>query len=441
MVAVRRALAAAPRTLALLLVLLLTPAVARADFMEAYRAGTDAAERGDWVAVERLMEEAIAERPEPAQRLARYLHFKPYIPHYYLGLSRFRQGDCPGALESWEEAERREIVRSDEEAWRRIIEGREECRRVAERRRRFESLAEEAKELLAEAYRLASGLEELAGDPKLESARRQDPSFDQRRRDLERELDRSRRKLRAAVEAGPDTPDEPPVTRRELAAERERLERGEAALTELRSALSQRQAGVEQRLASERDRLAALRDTARALLEETEDLAEEFPGVAEERGELAEELAAADADAFRGTGLAELVLRRQRLTAAVGSTRAAAEAPPAGLLAAADAYFAGDLELAVDLAEDAELETPKARAHAALLRAAARFSLWQAEGGGNLELLEAARRDVRAAREADPEIAPLPSAFSPRFLAFFEANLPAAGDDETEAETGDDPAG
>ena len=445
--AVRRSGTTAPGPLsqglpaALSLVLALLAAPVEADFIDAYRAGTEAAERGDWTAVERLMEEAIAERPEPAQRLLRYLHLNPYVPHYYLGLARFEKGDCPGALEAWAESERREVVRAAEEEWRRLTEGWAECRRRLERRRRIEALAAEAQELQGEVDRLSSALDELLSDPTLAGARRQDPSFDERRAELDRLLERSRDRLRTAAEADPDDPSAPPIGRRGLVAERERLERAEAALTELRSTLSEHRAALRQRLVSERERLATLGSTAQTLLGETAQLAGEFAGVAAAREELAAQLDAARA-ALRGDpSLPELVRRRQRLTTAVGRMRAAAEPPPARLLAAADAYFDGDLERAVELASDADFENPKARAHAALLRAAARFTQWQVDDRGDLQLLEAALRDVRAAYAADPTLSPLPGAFSPRFLAFFEANLPAAGAVQPPDPVRSDPSG
>ena len=82
-----------PSALALAVALLLAVpgAGAAQTFLEAYHAGLDAVERGDWPTAERLMTEATAERPEAAQRLIRHLQFKPYVPWFYLGLARYHR--------------------------------------------------------------------------------------------------------------------------------------------------------------------------------------------------------------------------------------------------------------------------------------------------------------------------------------------------------------
>lgn len=72
-------------------------------------------------------------------------------------------------------------------------------------------------------------------------------------------------------------------------------------------------------------------------------------------------------------------------------------------------------------AED-EFGSTRALAHALLFRAAARHALYLLGGERQGDLLEAARRDVRACRRADPRLQPLEGYFSPRFLSFFEAS-------------------
>jgi len=396
------------------------------EFLEAYRAGLDAVERQDWSAAETLMAEAAADRPEASQRLARYLYFKPYIPHYYLGLARFRQGDCPGALEAWEESERQDFVRSDADAWGILTEGRAECAQRREAADRAQQVATELEGLLDRVRRAIAEAAQLA--PRAESAgiwREGRPSP----ADL---LDSARQSLsdaRRVLDRQGDGELEP-----QAADQVRRLARMALSnLDALRSRLDNLERQVLEQRGSERQRLEALQRAARRLLDQTEELAAEIPIVAQERGALATALDAAESASGGTVPVDVLANARNRLASAVETLRRTAEPPPQPLVDGAEAYFSGELERAVELLSELDTSTPeedetararRTRAHAALLRGAARFSLWQMGGAADIELLEAARHDVRTAREADPDLTPLPRAFSPRFLAFFEANLP-----------------
>lgn len=420
--------------LALLLILLATSAApARAqDFLEAYRAGVDAIERQDWTAAETLMTEAASGRPEAAQRLARFLYFKPYIPHYYLGLARLRQGDCAGALEAWEESERQGVVQAEADAWSVLTAERAECVRRRAEADEAAQVARELQNLLGRVDRGIAEAEDLA--PRAQSAgvwRQGRPSPADRLESARQTVAEARRLVdEGAGEAGSGA----------IPAETVERVRGlaQSALSTLEALESQvdalEQQVVEQR-GSERQRLEALQGRARRLLDETEDLAAEIPVVAQERGALAAALDASTAATGDAVPVDVLATARRQLSTAVETLSRVSQPPPAPLLEGADAYFSGELEQAVEMlseldtdpAADGQEEPPRqrrARAHAALLRGAARFSLWQMGGAADIDLLEAARRDVRIAREADPELMPLPRAFSPRFLAFFEANPP-----------------
>ena len=95
----------------MLVVLLMAPAMVAADAAGSYSRGLEAARVEDWPAVQRHMEAAIREVPEPAQR-ARLpgLRGEPYVPHYYLGLAAFNQGDCRGARLQWNRSDVMAVV-------------------------------------------------------------------------------------------------------------------------------------------------------------------------------------------------------------------------------------------------------------------------------------------------------------------------------------------
>lgn len=94
-----------------------------------------------------------------------------------------------------------------------------------------------------------------------------------------------------------------------------------------------------------------------------------------------------------------------------------ATAPPAALLRAYDDYVGGRYASAAKLDADA-VSGDRARFQAYLLRSAARFAL--ARLGDDKNLLDAARRDARAAQTLD-KTAPEPALFSPSFRAFYAA--------------------
>ncbi len=94
---------------------------------------------------------------------------------------------------------------------------------------------------------------------------------------------------------------------------------------------------------------------------------------------------------------------------------------PRKLRQAADAYFAGDYAAAVTLLSDNTFTRSKSRAHALLLRAAARYALFLLAGETDYAQRGQAAADVAACKAAVPDLAPDEDLFSPRFRDFFAA--------------------
>jgi hypothetical protein len=87
-----------------LLVLALTAGV-HADVESDYGRGWTAYKQGNWKVVLEAMTAAIAQRPGEQGRInIGSNNNQPYLPHYYLGLARFRLGNCAGALEAWQQS-------------------------------------------------------------------------------------------------------------------------------------------------------------------------------------------------------------------------------------------------------------------------------------------------------------------------------------------------
>lgn len=93
-----------------------------------------------------------------------------------------------------------------------------------------------------------------------------------------------------------------------------------------------------------------------------------------------------------------------------------ARTPPTSLVAAFDEFLAGRYA-DVGRIDPKSYADARARFHAYVVRAAARYTL--AEISGDKDLLEGARADARAARALDAKATPDGALFSPRFRAFY----------------------
>lgn len=395
------------------------------SFLDAYKAGVDAAEAEDWPEAERLMRAAIAGRAEEADRLIRHFHLRPYIPHFYLGLALAERGECQEALEAFAESERQGVVTglSGELA---VLRDRESsCRELEAAREREREQRQAVIDLVERAGQAAESVSELAADPLLAPGwERGDPSLADRLAEAEAAVAEARERL-----AG----DEP----EDLTAATD-LARGALGKLEAirRESQLRRDAADDERNAAAA-RVASLARAGRELLASTRELGTAAPTVDQRRTALAEVV-------DRATGrdatpsLAELRELATALERRVAELRTAAAPPPAALLAAADAWLRGEswtvLALLVrpeDPGGDPPFDDPRARAHALLLRSAAAFSLHAAEPDRDDTLLEAARRDAEACQALAPDLIPLSSVFSPRFRAFWttvgsETGLPPA---------------
>lgn len=93
--------------------------------------------------------------------------------------------------------------------------------------------------------------------------------------------------------------------------------------------------------------------------------------------------------------------------------------PPEVLRSAARAYFAGDYPAVLEALSGREFEEDRVAAQALLFRAAARYALYLLGGEEDEALAAGTREDLALCRRLAPGVAPDPSYFSPRFVAFF----------------------
>lgn len=385
--------------------MLLAPARLPGQGLRATYAGAlEAIERSEWQDAETLLRRALEQRSREARRLTlRGINY-PYLPHFYLGVVRQRQGDCRGALDAWRRSEDQGVIQRLE-AHERLTRYRQACRRRLER-------LEELSAAAARAIDAAAAAAERLEDRRLEAVMRlptaDGGSLEQRRRTALEQLDEAREGLQSAA-SGED-----------LAAA-EAAERSAAAAGEA---------------------LEAVERAARHALEETADRAAV-------RGRRADEIRAlavrVEAAVGSGTGLPpDLQRRRQELRSLLAAARSlpptatdaqldglerrlaevlerlerAPAGPPATLRAAAAAWLRGDYHEVIERLEEIPYRDPKNRGHCLLLRAAAHHALHALddEPAG----LTRARADLRELRATLPGLAPSSMAFSPDFLRLFE---------------------
>ena len=393
------------------LLALAVPAPVRAQaFLDSYKAGVEAVAAGNFPRAEKLLRQAIQGRGDEASHLIRYLHFRPYLPYAYLGFALAGEGDCAGALAAWDESRRQGVIDTLPDERARLEASRKQC---AERLARATEVAEKVREVRAAidlADQTRSELAAYASDPDLAPVWDQgELSLASRLAEADREIDRARQAL-ADVPPGTLSPSD-----FDHAGD---LARGAGAkLQVLRKAVALRLQSAAESKEDLRRVLETLRRRARQELDSTSSLAPYPPGLAQRRADLQ---AAIDASSAPELSLPDLKELRARLESGLSRLQAAAAPPPDPLIEAAAAWLRGDPEAVLATLHDVELQDARARAHAHLLKAAARFELYRAGGSKSAHLLAAARSDVLDCRRADPSVVPLPKAFPPPFVRFFE---------------------
>jgi hypothetical protein len=454
------------RLLAALLFLLAVPV--RADYKAAYEEGLQASEKGDWTTVERRMREAIAEEPQESRRIRVYgMRFVPYLPHYYLGLARFEQGNCRGALEAWRTSESQGVVQATDE-YGRLEENRSTCqRRLAEQSparsaapatRPSPELARArvaATAAVNQAAEVGSRVAALRRDPLLGELWGREVELGERERQALEQLAGARTKAESdrledvqeatrlanqarqtleAIEGRARQRGDELRQARERADEQQRLEsQRQAERTRLRQRLDELETRGRRLLGTAAGQRASIPElsTARAdleaLLRETRDLGLETPTARLEglRGGLESAVAALEQALAKAPPIVPETEPPPRPTQPEEPSAAPAPSsggPPTVLRNAAQAFFDGDYSRTVDLLESARIDDRRAQVQAHLFLAAARWALYVKGDEHNAGLRQSARRDVEACRRLEPGFSPDPETFSPGFRAFFAEN-------------------
>lgn len=390
------------------LALALISAPAAAALRDTYTEALAAMEAEQWPEAERLFRKALGLRSTEARRLPLKRIFRPYLPHYYLGAVLTQRGDCRGALAEWRLSIEQQVIAA-------VGLGAElDLRRSAceQRLARLALLAEQTESTLEDADRKAERL----GDPS--RAHLLQLGYEGGLGSLGQRLESAEAaiaKARVQLDRADSTQD------LELAEATRQLARETSLLLDAALEESER---IGLQVTEVRARKRARKDEVRDLARQVEGLLRSRsplpPALRGRRQELESLLAIALALPETAT-LVQIEGLERRLQVFDRQLQRSTPPPPGTLRSGAIAFLRADYQAVLERLAEIPYRDDKARAHCLLLRSAAAFALHVAGGEPDSELLAQAREDVIAARESAPDLAPVASAFSPRFVRFFES--------------------
>jgi hypothetical protein len=460
-------------------------AVASADYRASFEKGIKAIDNKDWSGAIEALRAAVAEKSAEGERVLIYgMRYKPYLPHYYLGLAYFNTGNCDAAVKAWAESERQGSVREAAE-YRTLQRLREQCRgqgiREAEpaqvpspaRGPDIRQAVAEAEAEIKKGESAATAVARMRGEPENARLWQSDSSLRQTENKASQDLS-SARSVLAEARTGNDAArvavarDTAMRARRELEAlQRLVTDRRDRLAAEALEKQARERDAAEKRAALERQTLEKQSKERQAEnLAKEKTSAERSRAILREVGQSVQEARAVLADASRrrplpvearttraelerelkearragpNTSPSDLTNLRDRVVKSAANLRMALNRSPGGvtppadrtippsLLAAADAYFQGDYDKAARTLESANFQQPRAAAQARLLRGAARYGIFVTGGEKDDRLRQKAIEDIRECLRLDPNIAVSSLAFSPRFVEFFKRSSSPTG--------------
>jgi tetratricopeptide (TPR) repeat protein len=386
----------------MLFLLLVCAAPAEADWRKDYREGIQAVDRQNWSEVATMMARASSENPSATKRGVKIYgtRYEVYIPYFFLGLARYHQGNCEGALAAWEISLSYGVVQGS--SWSSKLD-----------KLRAECLADQPAPVPATPT--ARPLPTLPSTP---------PGPDPVR--LREAIERAESELQAA-------------------------EQIQEEVLSLRSDSNLARLWQQDRaLVTDHHEAVTLLDQARARLNRGRRASDlEVLGEAESLAARAREALAAipgKVEAARQTELERLNEERRRQEELIRPTPVRRLAPtpiqvqptappttapmisspapgrPAALVAGVTAYLEGDFRRAVELLENQSFPTNRAAAVADLVRAASIWLLYLEEGEEDLSLREGATTAVLSCKRLDDTVVPGEEAFAPSFVEFFHSS-------------------
>lgn len=461
-------------------------AVASADYRASFEKGIKAIDNKDWSGAIEALRAAVAEKSAEGERVLIYgMRYKPYLPHYYLGLAYFNTGNCDAAMKAWAESERQGPIREAAE-YKTLQRLRGQCRGQGIREAEPAQLPSpargpdvrqgvaEAEAEIKKGESAAIAVARMRGEPANAQLWQSDPSLRQSENKANLDLSTARSVL-AEAKTGNDATrvavarDTAVRARRELEAlQRLVADRRDRLAAEALEKQARERDAAEKRAALERQAFEkqSKESQAKESLAKEKTSAERSRAILREVGQSVQAARAVLADASRrrplpvearrpraelerelkearragpNTSPSDLTNLRDRVVKSAANLRMALNRPPGdvtspvdrtippSLLAAADAYFQGDYDKAARTLEGATFQQPRAAAQARLLRGAARYGIFVTGGEKDDRLRQKAIEDIRECLRLDPNIAVSSLAFSPRFVEFFKRSSSQTG--------------
>ncbi len=394
-----------PTLIAALVSFLLAAPALHADYREPYKRGLDAIAGKRWDEAARQMRLAIGERPEAAAGLLG-TSFRRYTPHYYLGVALAEQGECRGAVEALDAAEKQGKLSKEEV--RDLTEHRQACRNRVQKSTEAVATAQREVDAAAAAAFQVAGVE---GAPLMRDAWREgSPSFAARHEPATAQL-AAARALLARAEQELDAEKAAEAGRSAQAARRDL----EALFADATARRDQLQAEAQREMQALRKSIAEARRRVGEVSRTLAPLPATIAGQAERVEEALTRAAAADA----GTTATELRGLQDALKASLRELQAAVKPPPDELQRAAAAYFGGDFAGALAALSATPFIEPRAAAHACLLRAAALHGLAVLQPGKDGSANRQTRDELHRCLASPAAVKPLATVFPPSFVALY----------------------
>lgn len=392
------------------------------DFLDAL----DAYEDGDYPKAVAKLEKAIKGKKNAGLDQRFYgMVYGNYIPYFYLGQARYKQGDCEGALAAWQESQKQGVITGLSENSE-MQTGITACAGEAVD---IPQLAGEATREIDRARSRATQLQALSSDFRSlgsnqlyqrEWVARWEPTLNaaqQSASDMES-------RLAGAVDAKDDAVIESITS--EAMTLTDSLVGSMTQATNQIAAIRQQQAARSVD-ATNKARRELTQAVASARAQESVKASKEVAGVYSSLMKLADsgEGLSADTPAREQVQLAQRIntaLRRYQVSVQDwkrSEANIAHRTPPAVLKLVVTEYLSGNYEKTIQLVDPASFDDERARLQALLFRAAASYQLYMLSGEKASQDLQRAEDDIRVIKGLNKKFSPYIPAFSPKFLDLF----------------------
>jgi len=406
-----------------------------ADFKRDYGSGVRDYTKGDYADAIEALQKAIDEESKSQEKVRIYgMRYEPYIPYFYLGQAKFKNGDCTGALAAWKEAMAQSVIQNQEQ-FAEMQANMASCdsmkvdvTRIAQSAREAIGKLEDSINLFAklESEQLLSSEWSSRWQPELARARTTAQSLTARLKTAVDGTDEAGIKAiqsEAQLAASAMNDAQGLALTRVTSIKQSQAQDASKQLSEAREALVEAiRSGKSVKIQQGSAQMGTLQEQLQTLLAQGESTVDSGSANPKQYRELAQNIS----NVSRRYNLAEQDWQAGQRQAQLAEENAAAakaaaerRIPPNALKQAAEAYFAGNYESAVSLSNPDSLKEDRAKVQALLFRAAANYKLYILSGEKNTQAKQRSEDDIRAIKRLNKNFSPYIAAFSPRFLELF----------------------